>query len=369
MSIFYFFKGRVGLYALLKAMEIMPDDEVILPGFTCVVVPNAISYCGAKPVYVDIKTETYNIDPDKIEKSITKKTKAIIAQHTFGVPAKMNEIIKIAKKYNLFVIEDSAHALGSKYYGNEVGSLGDAAFFSSQWSKPLTTGLGGWVNINNDEISMKVDQIVKTFIKPSKKEEMSLSLQYFLYSNFISPSIYLKARKLYSFMYKSGILTGSSSSDELSCKMPVDYTKLMSNWQYKKLQKSFEEKEKLITYRKWVANQYFKYLPSQYFGSYLLKKEDFENLDISFLRVPILVKDKETVLKKAIQQGLEIGDWFVSPVHPNLSNWELAGYKKGTCPEAEKVCKHIVNLPTHDKIDQKTIKKIVSFILRFAPLN
>jgi len=367
MNSFYFFKGRIGLYALLKAMNITKDDEVILPGFTCVVVPNAIIYCGAKPVYVDIEAETYNIDPSLLEKNITKKTKAIIAQHTFGVPAKMNEILNIAKKYNLYVIEDSCHALGSTYHNKEVGTIGDAAFFSLQWSKPLTTGLGGWININNDDLSDKVEYIIKSFSRPSKKEEISLSLQYCLYSNFITPSIYLKAKKIYSFLYRKGILTGSSSQDELSCKMPVDYMKLMSDWQFKKLQKIFEKKDKLISYRKWVANQYFKYLPAQYFGPYLSKKEDFENLDISFLRLPILVKDKELVLKRALQQGIEIGDWFVSPVHPNLSSWELAGYTKGICPKAEKICQHIVNLPAHDKIDQKQIKKIISFISKFSP--
>ncbi len=249
MSNFYFFKGRIGLYALLKAMNITKDDEVILPGFTCIVVPNAIIYCGAKPVYVDIEAETYNIDPSLLEKNITKKTKAIIAQHTFGVPAKMNEILNIAKKYNLYVIEDSCHALSSTYYNKEVGTIGDAAFFSLQWSKPLTTGLGGWININNDDLSDKVEYIIKSFSKPSKKEEISLSLQYCLYSNFITPSIYLKAKKIYSFLYRKGILTGSSSQDELSCKMPVDYTKLMSDWQFQKTSKIFEKKDKLISYR------------------------------------------------------------------------------------------------------------------------
>ncbi|MFN6946977.1 MAG: DegT/DnrJ/EryC1/StrS family aminotransferase, partial [Cytophagaceae bacterium] len=117
-------------------MRISQGDEVILPGFTCIVVPNAIIYLGAKPVYVDINSETFNIDPQLIEENITEKTKAIIAQHTFGIPADMDKILHIANKHNLFVIEDSCHALGSKYKGKYVGSFGDAAFFSSQWSKP-----------------------------------------------------------------------------------------------------------------------------------------------------------------------------------------------------------------------------------------
>ena len=126
---FYFFKGRVALYAILKSIGIGQGDEVILPGFTCVVVPNAITYLGAKPVYIDIASVTFNIDPSKIEEKITEKTRAIIAQHTFGIPAEMDIIMEMAKKYNLYVIEDSCHAIGSKYKGKEIGTFGDASFF------------------------------------------------------------------------------------------------------------------------------------------------------------------------------------------------------------------------------------------------
>ncbi len=126
----YFFKGRVALYAILKAMEIQSGDEVILPGFTRVVVPNAIIYLNGRPVYVDIDKKTYNIDVTKIEEKIKYRTKAIVAQHTFGIPAEMDKISEIAKKYNLYVIEDACHAIGSKYKGKEVGPFSDAAFFS-----------------------------------------------------------------------------------------------------------------------------------------------------------------------------------------------------------------------------------------------
>jgi len=115
--IYTFFKGRVALYAILKAMGISSNDEVIVPGFTCVVVPNAIMYALAKPVYVDIDKKDYNIDVDKIEEKITKNTKVIIAQHTFGIPANMDRIVEICKRYKLYLIEDACHALGSTYKG------------------------------------------------------------------------------------------------------------------------------------------------------------------------------------------------------------------------------------------------------------
>ena len=93
-----YWRGRVGLYCILKAMEIQPGDEVILPSFTCVVVPSAIKYLGAKPIYTSINPNTYNIDVEKIEEKITEKTKVILAQNTFGLSSDLNPILDIAKK-------------------------------------------------------------------------------------------------------------------------------------------------------------------------------------------------------------------------------------------------------------------------------
>ena len=135
---FMFFKGRDALHAILRAANIGSGDQVLLPGYTCVVVPNAINYLGAEPVYVDIEDKTYNIDCDILENGAgslwnPEQTKAIIVQHTYGIPCDMDRILEFAKKHNLFVIEDSCHALGSTWRGQQVGSFGDAAFFSSQW--------------------------------------------------------------------------------------------------------------------------------------------------------------------------------------------------------------------------------------------
>ena len=140
---FTFWKGRTALFAILRALGIGPGDEVILPAFTCVVVPNAIRFTGATPVYADIAPNTYNIDPEDVCKKVTSKTCALIIQHSFGIPAELDSLLEVAKLYDLPVIEDCAHALGSRYRAQQVGTFGKAAFFSSQWSKPYTTGLGG----------------------------------------------------------------------------------------------------------------------------------------------------------------------------------------------------------------------------------
>jgi perosamine synthetase len=127
--IFLFWKGRVGLYAILKAIDIKEGDEVVLHAFTCVVAVNPIIYLGAKPVYVDIDPLTLNIDHKKIEEKITKKSKVILAQNTFGLSANLDAIFEIANKYNLFVIEDCAHGFGGTYKGKKNGTISDASFF------------------------------------------------------------------------------------------------------------------------------------------------------------------------------------------------------------------------------------------------
>ncbi len=155
-NVFLYWKGRVALYAILKSLDLSEGDEVILPAFTCVVVPNAIIYAGLKPVYVDISPKTLNMDISLVKDAITDKTKVILCQNTFGLSSNIEEIILIAKKFNLITIEDCTHGFGGTYKGKPNGSFCDAAFFSSQWNKPFSTGIGGFLLVNNEKILTKV---------------------------------------------------------------------------------------------------------------------------------------------------------------------------------------------------------------------
>lgn len=355
---FFFFKGRVALYAILKAIGIKENDEVLLPGFTCVVVPNAIVYLGAKPVYVDINPRTYNIDTTRIEEKITEKTKVIIAQHTFGIPAEMDKIMDIAKKYNLYVIEDSCHSIGSKYKGKEVGTFGDATFFSSQWSKPITTGLGGWAIVNNPKLKEKMEKIYSELEKPSLKEVLIIRLQYFLHEKFLTPSVFWLAQSIYRKFYEGGLITGSSSPEEFVGRIPKGYLKRMSVWQENLLKEKFKKIDFVIKHRKWIASLYEEKLRSIGVEPLSLPK-DYE---VVFLRYPLLIRNKRETLRLAQKEKIELGDWFVSPVHPILNDWEKVGYQKGECPVAENICDKVINLPTHPKINEKEVERIIKFL-------
>ncbi len=144
------------LHLSLAALGISAADEVIVPSFTWVATANAVEYTGAKPILCDIDTETFNIDIEQIEKQINKKTKAIIPVHLFGLPAKINELMDIAAKNNIHVVEDAACGFGAKYNNKHVGNFGNTGCFSFHPRKAITTGEGGMITTNDDEFAIKL---------------------------------------------------------------------------------------------------------------------------------------------------------------------------------------------------------------------
>ena len=145
--------GTSALHLIIRSLGIKDGDEVITTPFSFIASSNAILFERAKPVFVDIKKNTYNIDAGLIERAITERTKAILAVDVFGQPADWDTLTKIAKKYNLFLIEDSAEAIGSEYKGKPAGSFGDAAIFAFYPNKQITTGEGGVVLTDNESIA------------------------------------------------------------------------------------------------------------------------------------------------------------------------------------------------------------------------
>ena len=139
------------LHLALKVIGLKKGDEVIVPTTTFVATAEVVNYFNAKPILVDIEPDTHLIDISKIEEKITSKTKAIIPVHFSGQPADMNEILDIAKKHNLYVIEDAAHALPAWYKGKKIGTIGDITAFSFYATKTLATGEGGMATTENDE--------------------------------------------------------------------------------------------------------------------------------------------------------------------------------------------------------------------------
>jgi perosamine synthetase len=148
--------GTAGLHLCIRALGIAEGDEVIVPSFTFIAAANVIRYERAVPVFVDIEPSTLNIDPKKIEAAITPKTRAIMAVHTFGVPAEMSAILEIAERHGLLVIEDACEAIGAEYLGRKVGSIGHAGVFAFYPNKQITTGEGGVVVTRDENLAKRV---------------------------------------------------------------------------------------------------------------------------------------------------------------------------------------------------------------------
>lgn len=148
--------GTTALHLALVALDLQPGDEVIIPTVTYIATANAVRYCGATPVLVDVCEGTMNIDPKDIERKITPKTRGIIPVHLYGHPTEMGPVNEIARKHNLWVVEDAAEAHGAEYNGKRVGGLGTCATFSFFGNKIVTTGEGGMITTDDGELAAKL---------------------------------------------------------------------------------------------------------------------------------------------------------------------------------------------------------------------
>ena len=358
---FCFWKGRVALYSILRALDLEKSDEVILPAYTCVVVPNAIRYAGAQPIYADIAPGRYNLDPRSVGDRVTSSTRALIIQHTYGIPADLASLKRIAEKYGLCLIEDCAHVLlGSKYQGELLGSFGKASFFSFQWSKPYTTGLGGMVVTRDKELANRLQQIQASFQDPPLRQQFQLRLQYILYRWFFTPKLYWFSQNSLHSMSKLGLFVGSSNSGELQGEEPDDTRWRMSEFQQRVGLAEVEKLSENSSHREFVSRYYADSLRER---GWPLKKS-FDLAEVSLLRFPLQVRRKADVLKSSRHAHVEIGSWFETPLHPlPLDKHHLINYRLGSCPNAESTAQTVINLPLHNRVTKTEAERIVRFIL------
>ena len=358
--------GRMGLYSILEALNIGPGDEIIIPAFTCTVVPNAIIYRRATPIYVDIDPITFNIDIAQVKKKITSKTRALYAQHTFGLICDVENLNILGKKYSIPVIEDGAHALGASWKGFPVGSLTDVAFFSTDHSKVINTLYGGMVTTNNKDLAKKIKSIHDRTPSLSIQQQKKICRTFLIEFPLFRASFYWAGWFLYRLANRLGLIF--TFNDELKTQKPLDYpypTKLcgfqakLGISQLKKLKNNLKHRRELGV----ILEKRFNWL------------QDKLTPDISnhaFLRYSFLVKNRKKFIKN-FRANFDLGIWFQSIAHGRQSDFEKIGYQAGSCPVAEKVAKHIVNFPTHERIDRdfllgkinKSFDQIVNNIKRF----
>lgn len=358
-----FNSGRTALYASLKALGIKKGDEVIVQGYTCISVPNAVIWAEARPVYVDIESD-FNIDPEKIREKISPKTKCIIVQNTFGKPADIKRIMKIARKNNLFVIEDCAHALGSEVEGKKVGSFGDISIFSFGRDKVISSVAGGAAATESEEYASKIRAFQKELpstgfiaIKRHLLHPLLSSLVQATYSFFGI------GKALAVFFKKVGLTPLVLAADEKCAKMPKGSMQQLPN------ALAFLARQQLKTVDERNADRIEKAMYYQEvlhpIEGVMQPKENREYKNI-YLRYTICLENANELILKAKKDKIYLGDWYDTVIAPKDSNLESVYYKKGMCPIAEKLAESSVNLPNHLAISKANQDTVLELVIEFV---
>ena len=353
-----FWAGRVGLYALLLGLGIGRDDEVLLQVPTHIVVPNAIRYAGARPVYVDCAIDTYNIDLQQAEQRITPRTKVLLLQHTFGNPVDIDAALGLAARHNLVVIEDCVHALGAMYRGRPVGSFGRAAFFSTEETKTISSTMCGMVVTDDPQLAARLVEFRRTCATPAASQTTRYLLKLIVYHLLTKPFAHRFTRALYELAGKRHPLPRATSEDELRGARPANYAQLLSNAQAALALRQLRRLQSNVAHRRHVAAAFAARLVE---AGYRVPRAP-AGAEPVFVRYPIWVEDRPLAIRLARPRVL-LGNWFTSVLEEATSP-EHGAYEPGSCPRAEAAAQHLVNLPTHPLIDDSDVDAIVSSLIR-----
>jgi len=359
-----FNSGRSALMAILKAIEIKKDDEVLLQAFTCNSAVNPILNLVAKPVFVDID-ETLNLDPKDLKKKITEKSKAVMIQHTFGWPAKIDEISEVCKKYNLYLIEDCAHSLGAKYKDRFCGNFGDVSFFSFGRDKIISSVFGGIAVTNDKKIGERIKEFQEKLDFPSNFWIFQQLLHPILTNYLILPAYGLNSalgRIILGLFHILKILSKGVYKKEKKGKIPKYFPKKFSNALAILALNQFKKLERFNEHRREIANFYEDELKNTKFILPLAKSR--ENITPTFMRYPILTNlDPEKILREARKRKIYLDDgWRKTPIVPPDTKIDKMKYILGSCPKVEEIVPKIFNLPTHINISKEDAKKIIEFL-------
>jgi len=362
-SCFLLAKGRVGLYAGLRALDSPRGSKILMPGYTCMVVPSAVQFAGLTPVYVDIDPRTYNLNPALLEAAAPPDATAIIVQHTYGVPCEMAAIGAWASHRKVKIIEDSCHAFGSRVNGRLCGTFGAFSFMSGQWNKPFSTGLGGMLLVNEPALAERVARLMDQEAKrPGWLANAVLMCQIAAHDALVRPSTAMMLAPLYRALNRMGLMVGSSTVGELRGVMPAKYFSTMAACQIRRGISELARIEANIGCRTDLTAYYDRELPL--LGFTPLNITGAETFPL--LRYPLRVSNKDEVLRRAGGRGVEIGSWFEIPLHPAGTRMEDFGYRPGMCPEAERACRETINLPTHPGVSRQSADKVLTFLRRYA---
>jgi dTDP-4-amino-4,6-dideoxygalactose transaminase len=304
--------GTTALHIALLAHGIGTGDEVITTPFSFIASSNAILYCGAKPVFVDISEEDFNINPDLIEEKITKKTKAILVVHLYGNPARMDKIMKIAKKHNLVVIEDACQAHGASIKNKKVGSFGTGCF-SFYPTKNMTTGEGGMITTNSKEIYEKAKLLRNHGMKLRYHHEI---LGFNFRMTEIAAAIGIEQLKKLDFFNEKRIKNAEFYNKNIK-KEGIILPKVRKNYKH-------------------VFHQYTLRITEK------------------------CTKTREEIMEILKKEGIQTSIYYPLPIYKQKPYLDL-GFNE-ELPVTERLCKEVLSIPVHPALTKKDLVKIVNLI-------
>lgn len=370
-EVLFFNKGRDSLYFFLSLLNLNSSDEVITQAFTCVAVVAPIIWCGAKPIYVDIEKHSFNMDLNALEKKISKDTRAVIVQHTFGNMVNMAKVKSIVDKANLgrnpkrkiYIIEDCAHIFTKNIDSLNIGKYSNVYFFSFSQDKSISCTEGAAMIINDKKIRKIASKKYKD-IKKLTKREAKYNARYIILWNLIKKTYFKRVipfsnitvgRILIILLRSLGIIKRQASKNTLLFTEP----QRMSNIQAALLLNQIKKSENFNNHRKDIVNIYNNKLDS------LFKFNSNNNI---LIRYPILLSNRDEIMGIARKNEIILGRWYSSVVFPLSSTEQLkkAKYIIGSCPNAEFCSNYVLNIPTNIEVCEDGTKIIVNSINNFA---
>jgi perosamine synthetase len=358
---FLYGSARSALCNHLRCLELEPQAEVIITGFTCEAVPNAVIQAGLKPVYADIDPTNFGLSPRAVQQRISAKSRLLLIQHTFGIPADIDELLEIAQRYDLYVIEDCAVSLGSRYKNKLTGTLGDAAIFSFELSKTITSCRGGMLFVNNNKLDAvtKHREYYKNVPEQTRKYAANTLFQLGLSGILYRPIIYNIGKFILTFLFKTGYFKKSTTGQELEAELPDNYLLKLSDAQAILLIGQWNRIDKIVAQSQEIVSYYYHNL-NEIDGVTLLPPQ--EDALVNFIRFPILVESRQRLDEAFLENGQELGLWFTAPLSSPDINHELFGYVYGSCPKAEEITTKVCNLPTSLRTKGQDLEKISRII-------
>ena len=347
-----FSSGRNSLRAILKAMGIGAGDEVIIPGLTCVVVPYTILHCGARPVYVDIRHD-YRMNLAAVRASLTSRTKAIVAQHTFGLPDRIEEIIPLAKERGIRVIEDCTHVLpGSSHDKKSIGTGGDAAYFSFESGKTISSGWGGMVVTDNEEIAQRLREMQQGVSPLSRNDNLGIGAQLFLTILSQHPDLIAIGDLMRPLLSRKGVLPNAVPLSERQGEPPSQLLGRMADVQGSLLLRQIKQLSSISDRRRACVRAFAERLGGP-------------ETDLPLMWYPLQVRNRDEAVKHFREHQIRLRTWK-APLAPANCDMVRALYQWGSCPVAEEISRGCIALPT--MLKEADVERVLNVASRYLDI-